>query len=234
MLSASTLRFWLVLLLAGFTTSLLAQTANVQIIHNSPDPGAAVVDVYIDAGAAPAVEDLAFRDATGFLALPAGATFDVGIAPGNSTGPGDTWPNVVQYRPWQVNAREIAHSLNLRFGDVAVLRGYTVLQDTTLILYWEALAPTPTDYSVLLHLETAPGAPVIALDHAIAETLVSTRTWEPGTFYRDPVALPPDLPAGALAIRVGMYPAGNPEAAIAIDDQTRLVIGEIILDALKK
>jgi hypothetical protein len=148
--------------------------------------------------------------------------------------PGDTWPNVVQYRPWQVNAREIAHSLNLRFGDVAVLRGYTVLQDTTLILYWEALAPTPTDYSVLLHLETAPGAPVIALDHAIAETLVSTRTWEPGTFYRDPVALPPDLPAGALAIRVGMYPAGNPEAAIAIDDQTRLVIGEIILDALKK
>lgn len=68
--------------------SILAQTANVQIIHNSADGAAATVDIYLDGAATPAVDDLNFREATGFLALPAGVTVNVGIAPGNSTGPG--------------------------------------------------------------------------------------------------------------------------------------------------
>ena len=139
--------------------------------------------------------------------------------------PGDVWPNVVQYRPWQVEPREIVHPLELRFDDVAILRGYTLLDDTTLMLYWEAIAPTETETSVLLHLQTAPDAPVIALDHAIAGTLVSTSTWEPGRLYRDPVALPPDLPPGEITIRVGLYPAGAPEDALAIDGETRPIIG---------
>ncbi|MDW3647613.1 MAG: DUF4397 domain-containing protein [Bacteroidia bacterium] len=69
--------------------SLYAQTANVQIIHNAADPNAATVDIYLDAGAAPAVDDLNFREATNFIALPAGVSIDVGVAPGTSTGPSD-------------------------------------------------------------------------------------------------------------------------------------------------
>jgi Domain of unknown function (DUF4397)/Secretion system C-terminal sorting domain len=64
-------------------------TARVKIIHNSADAAAAVVDIYVNAGEEPAIDDLAFRNATGFLDLPAGVDLEIGIAPGNSTGPAD-------------------------------------------------------------------------------------------------------------------------------------------------
>jgi hypothetical protein len=77
------------LLLSGVagTPSTFAQ-ARVQIIHNSPDPGASTVDIYVDNGTDPFVDDLNFRDATGYVDVPAG-TREIDIAPGNSTGPGD-------------------------------------------------------------------------------------------------------------------------------------------------
>ncbi|MEM6801805.1 MAG: DUF4397 domain-containing protein [Bacteroidota bacterium] len=74
------------LCLAG---NIFAQTANVQIIHNSPDALAASVDIYLNAAATPAVTGLSFREATAFLALDAGVSIDVGVAPANSTGPQD-------------------------------------------------------------------------------------------------------------------------------------------------
>ena len=64
------------------------QDAIVQIIHNSPSAAADVVDIYLNDGASPAVDDLGFRTATGLVPLPAGS-YTIGIAPGNSTGPGD-------------------------------------------------------------------------------------------------------------------------------------------------
>jgi len=76
-------------LVSILAVSAQAQDALVQIIHNSPDPAAATVDIYVNAGPAPAIEDLGFREATGLVTLPAGVDLDVGIAPGNSTGPGD-------------------------------------------------------------------------------------------------------------------------------------------------
>jgi hypothetical protein len=77
------------LTVAAFATVAVAQTADVQVIHNSPDPGAAMVDIYLDGGDMPAVPDFAFRAATPVLALPAGVEIVIGIAPGNSSGPGD-------------------------------------------------------------------------------------------------------------------------------------------------
>ena len=60
-----------------------SSTARVQIIHNSPDPGASVVDVYV--GDALAVDDFSFGDATPYLDLPAGEEIVVGIAPASSS-----------------------------------------------------------------------------------------------------------------------------------------------------
>jgi hypothetical protein len=88
------LTFAICLLVALSSGSAFAQDATVQIIHNSPDPAAATVDIYINGGAMPAIEDLGFREATALVSLPAGVDLEVGIAPGSSTGPADilaTW-----------------------------------------------------------------------------------------------------------------------------------------------
>lgn len=64
-------------------------TARLQVIHNCADAAAAVVDVYVNGGAEPFLNDFAFRTATPFVDVPAGVDLEIGIAPGNSTGPGD-------------------------------------------------------------------------------------------------------------------------------------------------
>ncbi len=58
-------------------------TARVQVIHNSPDLAAAVVDVYLNDVLA--LNDFAFRTATPFIDIPAGVEISIDIAPGNST-----------------------------------------------------------------------------------------------------------------------------------------------------
>jgi hypothetical protein len=66
---------------------LVGQTAKVQVIHNAADPAAASVDIYLDG--VEIVPDFAFRKATPFVDLPAGREIVIGVAPGNSGGPGD-------------------------------------------------------------------------------------------------------------------------------------------------
>jgi len=74
-----------ILTLALFAGSAFAQTATVQVIHNSPDPDAAVVDIYIGMGTTdPALPDVPFRGATGLVDLPADTELMIGVAPGNS------------------------------------------------------------------------------------------------------------------------------------------------------
>jgi len=77
-----------------------AQTADVQVIHNSPDPAAEMVDVYINSEIA--IDDFAFRAATPVLELPAETELEIGIAPGNSGGPGD----IIATFPVTLNAGE--------------------------------------------------------------------------------------------------------------------------------
>jgi hypothetical protein len=57
----------------------VAQTARVQIAHNSPDP---TVDVYVNNLLA--FDDFAFRTATPFLDLPAGIPLTIAVAPSTS------------------------------------------------------------------------------------------------------------------------------------------------------
>ncbi|MGH1366308.1 MAG: DUF4397 domain-containing protein [Calditrichia bacterium] len=71
--------------------SAAANTARVQVIHNAADPGAALVDVYLNGGLL--LDDFAFRDATSFIDAPAGTPIDIGVAGPNSGGVGDTLAN---------------------------------------------------------------------------------------------------------------------------------------------
>lgn len=65
-----------------------SQTARVQVIHNAADPAAATVDIWIDG--TKAIENLAFRKASGFTDLPAGSPLTIGFAPATSTTYKDT------------------------------------------------------------------------------------------------------------------------------------------------
>ena len=65
----------------------MAQTAKIQVIHNSADAAASTVDVYLNGGLA--IDDFAFRTATPFIDVPAGVPIQVAIAPSTSTSVND-------------------------------------------------------------------------------------------------------------------------------------------------
>ena len=77
----------LVFLLCLPALSISAQTARVQVIHNSPDALAAIVDVYLNDILL--IDDFEFRTASPFIDAPAGVDFTIGIAPSNSSSSAD-------------------------------------------------------------------------------------------------------------------------------------------------
>ncbi len=71
-------------LLLGFTASALA-TARVQVIHNSSDPAAEIVDVWLNDVLL--IDNFQFRTATPFIDAPSGVEFTISIAGPKSTSP---------------------------------------------------------------------------------------------------------------------------------------------------
>lgn len=80
----------LVLILFG-TSSIFAQTARLQVIHNAADVAASQVDVYVNDNLL--LDDFGFREATPYIDAPAGVPLNIGIAPGNSSSVNDTLAN---------------------------------------------------------------------------------------------------------------------------------------------
>jgi hypothetical protein len=66
-------------------SSMNAQIARVQAIHNAADPALATVDVYLDTLLL--VPNFNFQDATPYIDAPAGITFDISLT---APGAGDT------------------------------------------------------------------------------------------------------------------------------------------------
>jgi hypothetical protein len=84
-------KLFLAVMLAGFSSLSVvqAQTARLEVIHNAADGIASVVDVYVNGGATPFIDDFEFRTTSGFVDVPAGVDLNIGIALSTSTGPGD-------------------------------------------------------------------------------------------------------------------------------------------------
>ena len=72
------------MLLFAMTITITAQTARVQVIHNSEDAAAEFVDVYLND--ALLIPNFEFRTASPFIDAPAGEEIELSVAPPNSSG----------------------------------------------------------------------------------------------------------------------------------------------------
>jgi K+-transporting ATPase c subunit len=73
----------LVLFFGLFYGSIYAQTARLQVIHNSADIAAQEVDVYVNGDLL--IDNFAFRTSSPFIDVPAGVNLEVAIAPSTSS-----------------------------------------------------------------------------------------------------------------------------------------------------
>jgi len=121
-------------------------------------------------------------------------------------------------------------SLDVRFGDAIVLKGYSLARkdvhpvqaadcssvgvlcltpgdDVQVTLFWQALKPVDRDYTVFVHLRDVQGATPAQRDGQPFDGLYPTSRWQAGDMVVQPVDvdLPPDLPAGTYKLYVGLY-----------------------------
>ncbi len=72
-------------LLLTFSSANLFADAQVQLIHNSSDPAAAVVDIYINGQKISQLDNFAYRAATPYVPIPAGVDIMITVANSSST-----------------------------------------------------------------------------------------------------------------------------------------------------
>jgi len=136
------------ILLGSIATSLKAQTASLQVIHNSADAAATTVDIY--AGSTLLINDLQFRNASQtFTNIPAGVPIVVGVAPGTSTS------SAQSIATFTVNFANGSSNIVVADGIVSptgynpgnTTAGFTLNTFTTAL----SAAPNGTTTSVLVH-----------------------------------------------------------------------------------
>ena len=108
----------------------------------------------------------------------------------------------------------ITHPLNVQLGNEVKLLGYdlsptqaTPGNTVTLILYWEALGPTETDYTVFTHLLTPDGQLAAGQDTPPLNGEAPTTSWLPDEYLIDryELTIPPDAVPGTYSAEIGMY-----------------------------
>jgi Domain of unknown function (DUF4397)/Secretion system C-terminal sorting domain len=165
-----------VVLMAGlFLIGIIAfaQTARVQVVHNSADLAAATVDVYVDD--VNTLDNFEFRTASAFVDLPAGVEIELSIAPGNSTSVGDALLTV------PVTLVDGETYVVVAYGIVSPT-GYNPAPPLSLEVFAGAreVAMSPTNVDILVHhgatdaptvdvVETGVGAGTIVDDISTSE-----------------------------------------------------------------
>ncbi|MEM0517289.1 MULTISPECIES: T9SS type A sorting domain-containing protein [Aequorivita] len=214
----------LIISIALLTGNLFAQTARVQVIHNSADAAAAEVDVYVNTDLA--LDDFAFRTATPFLDLPAGVEINIGIAPGNSTGVGDVLLNV------PVTLTENEKYIVVADGIVSA-SGYNPAPPLSLQVFPMAreMATNPTNVDVLVHHGSTDAPTVDVVETGVgAGTVVDNISY---TEYQGYLELPTadyvlDITDETGTVTVARYQA--PLATLGLDGAALTVLASGFLD----
>ncbi|MBC8077534.1 MAG: glycosyl transferase, partial [Chloroflexales bacterium] len=109
------------------------------------------------------------------------------------------------------------------FGDALQLRGFDLAEAATpgttldIRLYWGVARAPQSPYAIFIHLAGADGR-----RYAQSDPLLSTDGWGANRYYTTPLALvlPPDLPAGAYRLIIGLYdPASGQRLALSAPQQ---------------
>ncbi len=113
------------------------------------------------------------------------------------------------YRPARTAASP-EHPLDVTFGDLFHLRGYTLTQDALAVkvtLYWEAMRRPDFDYSVFVHLLTPSGELIGQQDHAPgSDRNYPPTAWRAGETIADVHRISLlRAPQGPLLMRIGVY-----------------------------
>lgn len=106
----------------------------------------------------------------------------------------------------------MAHPLNATFNNEIKLLGYDLAQDQRnirLTLYWQALAPMSTSYTVFTHLLDAQSRIVAQQDSLPANGTRPTTNWIAEEIITDAytLTLPLDAPSGKYQLEIGWYNA---------------------------
>ncbi len=129
-------------------------TARIQIIHNSPDIAAAVVDVWLNN--TKLLSNFEFRTATPFIDAPSGVLLNISIAPPNST----SWTQALSIK--QVVLTQNQTYIAVASGILSTSTGYTPSPVFNLEVY--ALgreASSQTGNTDVLAFHGSPDAPVV-------------------------------------------------------------------------
>jgi len=140
---------------------------------------------------------------------------------------------VAQGRTHYFGAPSPSNKSNARLGDLARLVGYDLKYDQRalrLVLYWQALAPSETAYTVFVHVVDANGTIRAQGDHIPGAGAYPTTTWIKGEYLVDvyDITIPRDAPSGEYSFRIGMYDAATGARLLAFDVMNPL-IGNYIL-----
>ncbi|MBK6839581.1 MAG: DUF4397 domain-containing protein [Bacteroidetes bacterium] len=144
-----------------FSQASKAQTAELQVIHNCPDPAADSVDVYVNGMLT--LDNFAFRTATSFLSLPAGVDINIGIAPKSSASFSDTLVsytvNLVDGQKYVAIASGVLNPAGFASNPDAINTGFTLLLKDN--IRTAAGSGTDVDFIVLHGATDAPTVDVI-------------------------------------------------------------------------
>jgi hypothetical protein len=123
-------------------------------------------------------------------------------------------------------------------GEIIALREFTVwpaeAQPGDVIqarLVWSAESPTARPYKVFLHLLDDAGSPVAQRDDEPSGGSRPTTTWQPGEVIVDNhgIILPPEMPPGEYALRLGLYDAFDPQVRLPVNAEDSLLLATIIV-----
>ncbi len=137
----------------------------------------------------------------------------------------------VKGRPHYFNAPQVSVRSDTRFGDVARLSGYDMEQEKGslhLVLYWQALSPTSSSFTVFAHILDSGGNIINQGDQVPGAGAFPTTSWVKGEYLVDEYNIP--LPSSqAVQIAVGMYDVASSDRLPAFDGSNQPLGDHILL-----